>query len=117
MGKLSGRALGSRLASGPGRLRAGRKDGGASLDRSKNWYNTAAWRKLRLRVLERDGYVCAQTGVVLAGKYPAPNSPVVDHKIPHRGDRALFFDERNLQAVSKAWHDSTKQALEKRGEI
>lgn len=52
---------------------------------------------------------------MLSGKYPADNAPTVDHKRPHRGDLALFWDESNLQAVAKGWHDKIKQSLEKRG--
>ncbi|MBR9764798.1 MAG: HNH endonuclease [Rhodobacteraceae bacterium] len=79
--------------------------------------NTARWQQLRLKVLLRDRYVCQQTGVLLIGKNHAPDSPVVDHKVPHRGDPDLFWDEGNLQSVSKAWHDSVKQSVEKRGEV
>ncbi len=89
-------------------------DGGR---RSEDWLNTARWRKLRREVLRRDGYRCRQTGVILDGVYPAGNSAVVDHIVPHRGDEALFWDPANLQAVAKAWHDREKQASEKRGEV
>jgi 5-methylcytosine-specific restriction protein A len=63
-------------------------------------------------VFVRDGYVCQRTGVLCAGKYPAPNSPVANHKKPHRGDLALFWDEDNVETVSKAVHDSVIQAEE-----
>lgn len=76
------------------------------------WYNTAEWQRLREITLLRDMYTCQKTGVLLVGKYPAPNSPVVDHIKPHRGDRRKFFDPDNLMAVSKAYHDSIKQAEE-----
>jgi len=79
------------------------------------WYSSAKGRRLRLEVLRRDEWTCQQTGVLLIGKHPAPNSPVVDHKVPHRGDPALFFDAENCQAVSKAWHDSEKQKQERAG--
>ena len=36
---------------------------------------------------------------------PAP-SEVVDHRIPHKGDRVLFYDADNLQALCKPLHDS-----------
>ena len=119
MGKLAGRGLPNRLGRPPARLRSPapsvEPEGGAR--RSRDWLNTSRWQRLRLKVLERDGYVCQQTGVALIGKHPAPDSPVVDHKVPHRGDAALFWDEANLQAVSKLWHDRVKQGLEKRGEV
>lgn len=76
------------------------------------WYKTSRWQKLRLQILQRDLYTCRVTGVLLIGKHPAPNSPVVDHINPHRGDEALFWDEKNLQAVSKEYHDSVKQKEE-----
>ena len=84
--------------------------------REKPWrrgYNTAAWKALVARVRVRDGMQCQQTGEMLTGSKHAPNSPVVDHKIPHRGDHALFFDIENLQLVSKAWHDKEKQRQER----
>lgn len=78
----------------------------------RNWYKSARWQALRLEVLARDLYTCRQTGVLLTGKSPAPNSPVVDHVIPHKGDERLFWDPNNLQAVSKAYHDSDKRKME-----
>ena len=79
----------------------------------RKWYKTARWRKLRLKVLDRDAWTCQETGVLLTGKYPAPNSPVVDHREPHRGVEHLFWDEDNLHSVSKAYHDSEKQRQER----
>lgn len=76
------------------------------------WYKTARWRALRQEVLIRDAYTCRRTGVVCGGKYPAPDSPVVNHKRPHRGSEALFWDITNLETVSKAVHDSTIQREE-----
>jgi 5-methylcytosine-specific restriction endonuclease McrA len=106
--------------------------------RAKGPNNTAAWQKLRLEILRRDAVSikdhphlmpshvlfpddpwlwprCRTTGEFLVGKHPAPNSPVADHIIPHRGDLALFWDPDNIQTVSKRWHDSQKQSLEKSG--
>lgn len=81
-------------------------------DKWRSWYKTQRWRDLRKVILARDLYTCQRTGVLLVGKYPAPNSPVVDHKRPHRGDQALFWDPDNLHAISKAFHDSEKQREE-----
>ena len=81
----------------------------------RSWYKTARWRALRLQILARDLYTCQRTGVLLAGTYPAPNSPVVDHKEAHRGDPDLFWSEANLHAVSKAYHDGLKQSMERGG--
>lgn len=81
------------------------------------WYKTGRWQRLRMAILKRDRFTCQVTGVALVGRYPAPNSPVVDHCVPHRGDEALFWEESNLQAVSKAYHDSDKQRLERSCQI
>ncbi|UWQ77366.1 HNH endonuclease [Leisingera sp. M658] len=121
MGKLKGRAVKSRLQAAPSRFR---KAPSTEAQRSQQrdveqpwraWYKTARWQKLRLKILIRDGWRCQETGERLSGKYPSQNSPVVDHKRPHRGDPDLFWDERNLQSVSKSYHDGVKQSIEKRG--
>ena len=31
---------------------------------------------------------------------------VVDHRVPHRGDMALFWDRSNWQSMAKACHDA-----------
>lgn len=78
----------------------------------KAWYKTKRWRDLRQLVLLRDAYTCQRTGRVCGGKYPAPDSPVVNHKRPHRGNATLFWDPDNLETVTKAEHDSGIQAEE-----
>lgn len=82
----------------------------------RQWYYSARWKRLRQEILVRDCYTCQKTGVLLGGKYPAGNSPVVDHVIPHRGDEALFWNPANLMTVSKEYHDRVKQAVE-RGQL
>lgn len=77
------------------------------------WYKTSRWQKLRQAVLLRDAYTCQHTDVLCIGAHPAPNSPVVDHKIPHHGDERSFWDIENLQTVSKSYHDSQKQKEER----
>lgn len=76
------------------------------------WYKTAAWRRLARAVYERDGYVCQRSGELCVGKAPAPNSPVANHKMPHRGDPYLFWDINNLETVAKRVHDSDIQREE-----
>uniref|UniRef100_UPI001555C9FB AAA family ATPase n=1 Tax=Mangrovicoccus sp. HB161399 TaxID=2720392 RepID=UPI001555C9FB len=82
----------------------------------RSWYDLARWKRLREAVLEKGMFTCAKTGTLLRGKPPAPDSPVVDHIRPHNGNPDLFWDEDNLQLVSKAWHDSRKQAIERAGQ-
>lgn len=78
----------------------------------KAWYKTRRWKALRLEVLLRDNYTCQRSGVICGGQYPAPDSPVVNHKVPHRGREALFWDADNLETVAKAVHDSAIQREE-----
>ena len=42
---------------------------------------------------------------------------VVDHKTPHKGDEALFWDQDNWQPLCKTDHDAAKQELENTGRI
>lgn len=113
MGRLAGRGLAPRLAASAARLAP--QAGGEQRVRYpwRKWYFTARWRRLREAVLLRDNWTCRQTGVLLVGRAPASDSPVVDHIRPHRGDPDLFWAMDNLQAVSKAWHDSEKQRQER----
>lgn len=83
---------------------------------SRKWYNQAKWKRLRRAVLLRDGWTCRQTGVLLTDRPNLPNSAVVDHVLPHRGDPERFWDIGNLQAVAKEWHDGEKQRRERSGE-
>ncbi|MFT0533945.1 HNH endonuclease signature motif containing protein [Castellaniella hirudinis] len=50
---------------------------------------------------------CAKRGVA------EPLATIVDHRIPHRGDQALFWDRSNWQGLCKTHHDSTKQRIER----
>lgn len=121
MGRLKGKGLGSRLGSEHRRLRgpaATEEDRTRQRDETvqwRKWYKTSRWQKLRRLVIRRDDSTCRQTGLALIGRHPAPNSPVVDHIIPHNGDASLFWDADNLQTVSKAWHDKEKQRMERAG--
>jgi len=79
----------------------------------RKWYNTARWERLRQQVFVRDGYVCQRSGVLCVGKHPAPNSPVANHKVPHKGDPKLFWDIDNLETVAKEVHDGLIQSEER----
>lgn len=61
---------------------------------------TGAWQKARVGWL-RAHPLCtthAERGQTVAGN-------VVDHKVPHRGDKVLFWDSANWQTLCKACHD------------
>jgi 5-methylcytosine-specific restriction endonuclease McrA len=58
----------------------------------REWYKTGRWQALHRCVLQRDLYTCQETGVLLIGKHPAPNGPVVDYFKPDRGANGMFWD-------------------------
>ena len=62
-------------------------------------YN-AEWRRARKTFLQKHPLCaeCRKNGRLT----PAT---VVDHIIPHRGDRKLFWDENNWQSLCKDCHD------------
>ena len=62
-------------------------------------YN-AEWRRARKAFLQKHP-LCAECRKV--GKLTP--ATVVDHIIPHRGDRKLFWDENNWQPLCKDCHD------------
>ena len=76
----------------------------------RKWYKTARWRRLAQEVYARDLYTCQRTGQLLTGKAPAPNSPVANHKTPHRGDPTLFWDINNIETVAQSAHDGQIQS-------
>lgn len=72
-------------------------------------YNDRRWHRLRYKQLQAEPLCkfCLEQGRTEA-------ATVVDHVIPHRGDRDLFFNGE-LASLCKTCHDSAKQAAEKRG--
>lgn len=86
------------------------------LYRSKRWRDPVAG--VRVKILRRDLFTCQWPGcgVALVGAYPAPDSPVVDHKRPHKGNLVRFWDENNLQALCKRCHDGAKQREDRASE-
>jgi len=68
---------------------------------------TRAWEKARAVYLRAHPLCedCGGRGVLTAGT-------VVDHKIPHRGDSDLFWDEGNWQTLCTPCHSGHKQAAE-----
>lgn len=73
-------------------------------------YKTARWQRLREQTFTRDLYTCQMSdcGVVIS----EPRRRICDHRKPHRGDEALFWDPENLQTLCKACHDTAKQREE-----
>jgi 5-methylcytosine-specific restriction protein A len=75
----------------------------------RDWYKSARWQRLRWSVLLRDGFACQ-----LCKRVEVHSARLVaDHKIPHKGDEALFWDEGNLQCLCKPCHDREKQRQER----
>lgn len=55
------------------------------------------WRQARAAFLAAHPYCVCGCGQL---------ADVVDHRIPHRGNHDLFWDERNWQPMTKACHDA-----------
>lgn len=66
----------------------------------------ARWRAYRLAFLAKHPF-CA-----MGGDGCTLVSTVVDHIIPHRGDRGLFWDTENHQALCEHCHNVHKQRQE-----
>lgn len=68
---------------------------------SNNRGYDSSWRRERVGFLRRYPLcrICLEAGRVV----PATE---IDHIIPHRGDRALFWDRSNWQALCKSCHSS-----------
>lgn len=73
------------------------------------WYKTARWQKLRWQVLARDLFTCQMCNRIEGNT----SLLVADHKIAHKGNAALFWDEANLQCLCAKCHNTTKQATER----
>lgn len=65
------------------------------------------WQKARETFLQHHPLCvyCEREGRITAAN-------VVDHKVPHRGDQALFWDQANWQPLCRSCHDSAKKAEE-----
>jgi len=72
------------------------------------WYGTARWRALAKKIKLRDLFTCKRCGLIDGNK----RGVEADHRIPHRGDPVLFWDEDNLQTLCKSCHSSAKQKEE-----
>lgn len=70
------------------------------------------WRKAREAFLAQHPLCC-----MCEAWGHITQAEVVDHVVPHRGDRALFWDRTNWQPLCKAHHDAAKQREERRGYV
>ena len=61
---------------------------------------TYEWRKASKAFIKKHPLcaICFERGILTA-------ATVVDHIVPHRGDRKLFWDKTNWQALCKPCHD------------
>jgi 5-methylcytosine-specific restriction endonuclease McrA len=117
MGRL--KTAPSRLAFAPGRLAAPIDT--PSRDKERNAFNplralykTTRWVKLRWATLVRDGFTCQ-----MCGRLEGDTSKLVaDHRRPHRGDEALFWDADNLWTLcASPCHAKHKQREEQAAEF
>ncbi len=78
-------------------------------DYRKTWYSSAKWQRRRRYQLATEPLcaMCLANGVLT----PAT---VVDHVIPHRGDRTKFWLGK-LASLCKPHHDRSKQQIERQG--
>lgn len=72
-------------------------------------YTSRRWRALREKIFVRDMATCAFCNAVVVGRYH------VDHKIAHKGDPKLIWEENNLQLLHPDCHNSWKQSIERLG--
>lgn len=79
-------------------------------DPGNEWYGLARWKKRR-RVQLRQHPLCKLCEQLHGLIVPAS---VVDHVVPHRGDRELF-ENGELQSLCVKCHDSVKRTIEQRG--
>ena len=118
MGRLS--PIPPRLASMPARFasqpvdQAGRERERNSFNPLRALYNSARWKALRWATLVADEFTCQ-----MCGKVEADSSKLVaDHKRPHRGVLALFWDPENLETLcASPCHSKHKQRIEQQAEM
>jgi 5-methylcytosine-specific restriction protein A len=92
-----------RVVNGPVLVSNSWRAGKTTSERGYGW----RWQKARFRFLS-DNPLC----VYCSKEGRTGLADVVDHKIPHRGDDRLFWDEANWQPLCRLHHDSTKKSEE-----
>jgi 5-methylcytosine-specific restriction protein A len=73
------------------------------------WYQSAQWKRLRLRVFFRDMFTCQECGRIEGDT----SKLVAHHKNPHKGDPVLFWDEEKIETVCCPCHDGPIKARER----
>ncbi|MCV6576280.1 MAG: HNH endonuclease [Cohaesibacter sp.] len=76
----------------------------------RNWYKLVGWKRIREQRLANDP-LCVMC--LAEGRTTAAN--VVDHVVPHKGNRELFFSYSNTQSLCETHHNKDKQRMEARG--
>ena len=69
------------------------------------FYNSAPWKALRLKVLRRDRYICADCDVVCLGAKKNLPAPIVDHIESRRKRPDLAMDINNLVTLCIPCHN------------
>lgn len=77
------------------------------------WYHTKRWSRLRWSVLVRDRFTCQHKGCGLI--ISKTSDLVAHHKVRHRGNPVLFWDDANVECVCRACHDGPIKAAERAG--
>jgi 5-methylcytosine-specific restriction enzyme A len=75
----------------------------------RRWYKLKPWLALRRFQLQREP-LCAECQRQDPPRITAADT--VHHKVPHRGDYALFHDPANLESVCSPCHNGPIQSRE-----
>jgi len=117
MSKLTNMSVG--VAVSPNPLRVERKDRSRhrySTQPWMAWYRSKRWSDLRMRVFNRDGFTCQHPGCGYLGVHKT-SSLIAHHKIPHKGNVELFWNENMIETVCKPCHDGVIQSIEKKQQM
>jgi 5-methylcytosine-specific restriction enzyme A len=76
----------------------------------RRWYSHRRWQAQRLAQLRKQPLCerCLSRGRVQA-------ATVAHHRVPHKGDLALFWDTHNLASSCASCHDVDEQRIEHGG--
>jgi 5-methylcytosine-specific restriction endonuclease McrA len=77
-------------------------------------HHSAAWRRFRAAIIERDNDTCQMCKAKVAGK--GKRAAEVDHLIPESLRPDLFLDPHNCWTLCRHCHSTVAQAIERRHE-